>query len=37
MDETLASGWGEEGFEAFYTAEHSQDDQQWRIELARVE
>jgi len=37
MDETLASGWGEEGFAASYTAEHSQDDQQWRIELARAE
>ena len=37
MDETLASRWGEEGFEASYTAEHSQDEQQWRIELARVE
>jgi isoleucyl-tRNA synthetase len=37
MDETLATGWGQEGFEATYTTEHSQDDQQWRIELARAE
>ena len=37
MDETLASRWGEEGFDATYTSEHSQDDLHWRIELARVE
>ncbi|TFH44227.1 MAG: isoleucine--tRNA ligase, partial [Lysobacterales bacterium] len=37
MDETLASDWGEEGFGATYTCEHSQDDIQWKIELARVE
>lgn len=35
MDETLASAWGEEGFEAAYTCEHSQDDVHWKIELAR--
>ncbi len=34
MDETLASGWAEDGFEASYVAEHSQDNHQWRIELA---
>jgi isoleucyl-tRNA synthetase len=37
MDETLASAWGEEGFAATYTSEHSQDDYRWRIELAREE
>ena len=37
MDETLASSWGEEGFEASYVSEHNQDDQQWRIELARAD
>ena len=37
MDETLATGWGQEGFQATYTTEHSQDDQQWRIALARAE
>jgi isoleucyl-tRNA synthetase len=37
MDETLASGWGEEGFEASYVSEHDQDDLHWRIELARAE
>jgi isoleucyl-tRNA synthetase len=36
MDETLASSWGEEGFEAFYVNDHNQDDQRWRIELARA-
>jgi isoleucyl-tRNA synthetase len=35
MDETLATAWGEEGFEFTYTAEHSQDEHQWRIELAQ--
>ncbi len=36
MDETLASSWGEEGFEAFYVNDHNQDDQRWRIELVRA-
>jgi len=35
MDETLASGWGEEGFEGDYTSEQSQDELHWKIELAR--
>jgi isoleucyl-tRNA synthetase len=37
MDETLASRWGEEDFDATYTSEHRQDDLHWRIALARVE
>ena len=36
MDETLASAWGEEGFEATYVTEHNQDDQHWRIALMRA-
>jgi isoleucyl-tRNA synthetase len=35
MDETLASAWGEDGFKATYTCEHSQDDVHWKIELTR--
>jgi isoleucyl-tRNA synthetase len=36
MDETLASAWGEEGFQSSYAIEHSQDESEWKIELARV-
>ncbi len=36
MDETLATVWADEGFEASYVIEHSQDEQTWRIELARA-
>jgi isoleucyl-tRNA synthetase len=36
MDETLASGWGEEEFEGAYSIEHSQDEQSWRIALAKA-
>ncbi len=37
MDETLATVWADEGFEAPYVIEHEQDDLHWRIELARAE
>jgi len=37
MDETLASGWGDERFEGAYSIEHSQDEESWRIALARAE
>jgi isoleucyl-tRNA synthetase len=36
MDETLAREWGNDSFEASYTTDHTQDDHQWRIELARA-
>jgi len=36
MDETLASAWGDDGFESSYAIEHDVDDNRWKIELARV-
>jgi isoleucyl-tRNA synthetase len=36
MDETLASSWGEDGFDSTYATEHSLDDNDWKIELARA-
>ena len=36
MDETLAREWGNDDFEASYTADHTQDDYQWRIQLTRA-
>jgi isoleucyl-tRNA synthetase len=35
MDETLASGWGKEGFEGSYASDHTQDDEHWHIQLAQ--
>ncbi len=37
MDETLATGWGEDGFVPSYATEHTQDENNWKIELARAE
>ncbi len=36
MDETLASSWGEDGFDPSYATEHSLDDNRWKIELKRA-